>query len=388
MKTTIQSLTPLHIGGSSEPVNSMQFVISKNRIWIINQEKLARELDRRGILDNFVSSVCNLGTRFRLDYYFKLNNLYPAIQLVSTYSCGLKTYGSIRHFRSFVRDAFCRPYIPGSAIKGTLRNAIFYCMLKNSSKEGRCSILDDWVRHRLHEFMNEPEEKQSRNWFKDYYKQNFAQKIEKDFFTRFNLDSKSKKDRYDEKTDILRCIKISDSTFLDIDRLNVREIKLYSPPAGPKHWSDFAECIEPGGKIDFSLKVDTDLLSRFTPAPGNPAKTNGSFDLMRDLILRPLNCVREMTHDVWRAEQQYITGNLDLDAAQIPIPDMRLGWGGSLLTTSVSLLLAPELRIKMRNLLFKDRGSAPAPKSRKLIRENGQVYGLGWVRLIENSEEV
>ncbi|HNR69403.1 MAG TPA: hypothetical protein PKN24_15250, partial [bacterium] len=70
-----------------------------------------------------------------------------------------------------------------------------------------------------------------------------------------------------------------------------------------------------------------------------------------------------------------------------PGENFHLGWGGSLLLSSVSFLLPAELRIEMRNLLFTDRGDAPAPKSRKrLVDQPNSGTVPGWVKIIAKED--
>jgi len=49
--------------------------------------------------------------------------------------------------------------------------------------------------------------------------------------------------------------------------------------------------------------------------------------------------------------------------------------------------LPAELRIEMRNLLFTDRGDAPAPKSRKrLVDQPNSGTVPGWVKIIAKED--
>ena len=58
----------------------------------------------------------------------------------------------------------------------------------------------------------------------------------------------------------------------------------------------------------------------------------------------------------------------------------RIGWGSGFLGMTINLLLEEFQQKELRNRMFIDRENFPAPKSKRLIYENGQVsMPLGWV---------
>ena len=66
---------------------------------------------------------------------------------------------------------------------------------------------------------------------------------------------------------------------------------------------------------------------------------------------------------------------------------LRVGWGTGMLGTTVSLLLNEPRRVQLRKQVIsggRHTSSAPAPRSRRFVLENGQpVYPLGWIELRE-----
>ncbi|WP_230409960.1 type III-A CRISPR-associated RAMP protein Csm5 [Candidatus Kuenenia stuttgartiensis] len=304
----------------------------------------------------------------------------------SSYSshCNINIQGNIR---SCIRNAFSQPYLPGSAIKGVIRTSIMYVILKRLNDTLRKKILTDFVQKKLLEYKKDPRGEQGYSWFKERFKQWFAQRLDEEIFQKFVIKNNQK--RYDPHSDILRCIQISDSNSIDTGNLHLEEVKIFSADSAksPKDWSVFVECIPAGNEFTFQCKIDEWLLNKFKE--NNPSNSFGvAFSELKKILSNPFEAVNEMTSDLLREEESFFSQKLKLKNILNfgnETPNFRLGWGMGLLGTSVAMLLPAETKQDLRNILFTDRGDSPAPKSRRIITSNHSSYAiLGWC-VVENN---
>lgn len=373
---TLKVLSPLHIGRAESEILPMMFFVNQGKIHVISEEKLGVFLLKKNMLDPFVQEVNQLGENFQLNRFLKKHNLFQPSHLsqITLYQCKYQG-GALRSFRPFIRNAFAQPYIPGSSVKGAWRTAIVYCLLKQLPEEKRKKILDEPILKRLQEVGKNPKAKRR-------IKQNLFQHQEEKLLRVFQLKNKQE----DIHTDIFRVLKVHDSPPLGRDSLVIREVRIYSARSSErvKKYPLYVETIEPGVEIPMAYSIDEQLLEDFQRENQNkPIVTESiSFETLQQLICDPIGCANEMAMDVLAYEkaffQEVFYNELDFQEE----PNFHLGWGGSLIAESISLLLPEDLRQRMRNVLFTDRGNAPAPKSRKVIASERPLL-LGWCQLIE-----
>jgi len=74
--------------------------------------------------------------------------------------------------------------------------------------------------------------------------------LEYKIFQKYYL--KNNQQKFDPTSDLLRILRVSDSTALDKNCTEIKEIKIYSVNAreNPKKWSIFAECIPDGKHLE------------------------------------------------------------------------------------------------------------------------------------------
>ena len=111
------------------------------------------------------------------------------------------------------------------------------------------------------------------------------------------------------------------------------------------------------------------------------------FDQIKEIIKNPLGATAEFTKELIKQEDEFF-GKVNLPSFVSDLEgkgaNLRLGWGGGLLATTLAMLLSKPLLQRLRNLLFRDRGSQIAPKTRRVIIENDAPHSsLGWARLEE-----
>lgn len=381
MKVRLTALTPLHIGGREGALNPLEFVLFESRCYVISESKLATTLQQAGKIDifyNWFTEHSKPALREFLAAQKLLNR--PFLNRVSAYSASAPSRidGPLR---PFIRDAFNRPFLPGSSIKGALRTAFLYKLLKDLPAEQRKQLLEDFVTSRLEEYRRDPRGQRGFRWFQDRFKQWFAQRLDADFFQKFTLRENQR--RFDPHTDLFRCLRVTDSTPLASEAARVEEIKIFSARSqeSPKRWSLYAECLPERSTVEFEISFDEGLLQEF--AKHNSKTWFGlEFADLAEMLHNPLGVWAEMGRDLWEREARFFSHELKLSGVLPEIgnrPLMRVGWGAGLLGTSVDMLLPDVLLQDLRNTLFTERGATPAPKSRRLvIQGNNRSTVLGW----------
>ncbi len=398
----VRTLAPVHIGGAGS-LSPTEFVYFNGRVYVVSEDRLGQALEKKALLENFADRVAQGGlnkeTRVSLEGYLKGRNL-----LNESFAKGVALYSTrsdsapYPELRPFVRDGFLRPFIPGSAVKGALRVAILYTLLNRLDPEKRRNVLDDFVGSRLKDFEEEwkDESKQIKERTKDLddearnrvfgrakrklqnsFKGRFSVSWEQNFFEEFTLSLPFEK--IDAHTDVFRVLRISDSTPFDKDRLKVKEIKVYSMGQGEKKFSIFAECLPLGNSFEIKVTLDTELLRDFAKKNTLIPRLDLPFSMLTDLLENPLHAMTEMTHDVLAYERKVWGKNPGgmLDSFSFEEePNFRLGWGGGLLSTTVTRFFSEGLRQNLRDTLFVPRSGSPAPKSRR--RTTGGLT-LGWL---------
>jgi len=382
MKIKIKTLSPLHIGGKEVSLSPLNYVILNGKCYVINEDRLSERLYEQRKLKEFVDFVIKEGERVDIRRFLASHNFLNSAFLNSTASyfttCEGRVYGNIK---PFIRDAFARPYIPGSSIKGSLRTSIMYVILKRMKESARRKILDEFVLERINEYKKDPRGRKGYARFREKFKKWFAEKLDKSIFKSFALKGKR---GYDAHYDILRYLKVTDSTPLSKNGLRVEEVKIYSPGSREnfKRWSIFVECVPPGVEFEFQIDIDKDMLEEFKKDnPRIPYDIDA--EELYNILLHPLEAAKEKTCDLLEEEKAFLLQNtefrqvLEFDEGE---PNFRLGWGQGLLGATVDLLLPGTLRQELRNTFFKNCGKAPAPKSRKVMM-NGKRQTFGWCKV-------
>lgn len=381
MKVRLTALTPIHIGGREGALNPLEFVLFEGRCYVVSEDKLAAALQEQGKIDAFYTWFTARDRPALRDF------LHEQRLLDARFLKRIAAYSSVsppridRYLRPCVRDAFHRPFLPGTGLKGAIRTAFLYKLLKDLRPEQRKKVLDDFVTARLQEYRQDPRGQRGFRWFQDRFKQWFAQRMEADIFQRFTLREHQR--QYDPHTDLFRCLRVTDSSPLTAEAARVEEIKIFSARSAdsPKRFSLYAECVLAGSVFEWESSVDEMTLAEFRKR--NQRTWFGTdFATLEEMLRNPLQVWTEMGQDLWQEESQFFSkefGFSNVMPENKGRPAVRLGWGAGLLGTSVDMLLPGPLLQDLRNTLFTDRGNTPAPKSRRLvIQDNNRRVPLGW----------
>ena len=394
----------LHIGSAVSQLNPFEYVQSGGFVYLPNQEVLARSLRSRGFLNTYVQrieareGITDLLENALGDDWLQAQDddgeaIFPQRLRIRKWA-----QGRITDFRPMIRDGFGHHYIPGSSIKGAMRTAIAYHLLKHAKERHvpeaqRISAIE----HRLQKSMGDL--KRRAKFFDDDV---FMDEL----FTNFALKGDCSKGRTGPNTDFMRAVHVSDSAPLS-------ECKLTSKKTGRPFFKNLPVAVETivssrfqnyGAKYraslyvemlfnldaTFTLAIDHDLLSRF--------QHNQGMELPFKTVAELLAICQEFVQEQWEAERFYWEGiknnrnggkNLDFSSIrdlyeQDRCPySLRLGWASGLLGTTVALCLEEELVESIRDTCGIAAPNYEAPKSRRTVMNaKGDIrYVPGWVKL-------
>ncbi len=383
MKISLRTATPLHIGGSTV-LTPMDYFEMGDQLYVIGETRLSQVLAQNRLIDDFIAEMVRSGRNFSLTVYMKKHGLLDrnAAEAVMLYKSTLLS-DAPKEIRPFVRNAFAQPYIPGSAVKGALRTSILYKIFKSLPQHEKEKRLWQPVESQLSQIAKRKTEAQSqqKRFNAEREKKFFYSRLEAELFQGYGLPRSTVKT--DPKFDLFRCLQVSDSAPFDADGLVIFPIRIYSARSQSLKKPSIisAECLPQQRTVEVEYAFDEKLWKEFCEESskthwGTPMKE------FEPWLRNPWACQQEMCRDVLDHEAPFFMDEFDTDEKFLNNADLRLGWGGGLLSTSLCLLLPDDLRKKIRNLLFTDRGDAPAPKSRKIIDYNERPhFSMGWLRI-------
>ncbi len=124
-------LTPVHIGNGHSITSIGEYVSSKNSIRIINQEKLNKLLNSKGLYDDYLKHILSEQQNANIWNYFVEQGIENDIAYDNEYRFNAPDDHNPENnslLELHIKTAG-KKYLPGSTIKGTVRNSIFaYCI--------------------------------------------------------------------------------------------------------------------------------------------------------------------------------------------------------------------------------------------------------------------
>ena len=239
--------SPVFIGDGLS-LSKKEYVQKGKFIYVPDFEKLYQYIRKKGnasgfedfMLDNFQKDLGKWmdSNRFPTADYEKWTRYKLNIGDVS-----LETKGRLE-IKTFIKDAYGCPYVPGSSLKGMLRNVLqAYIIHKN--RNSYASIGEQL----------ETEAESSNGKRNDYLKKQDEQLTNK----TFRCLNRDKKDRKNAVNDIMSCVRISDSKPLDVKCLAMCQ-KIDVFVNGNKKYMPIArECIQPNTKIEFDMTITNEF---------------------------------------------------------------------------------------------------------------------------------
>jgi CRISPR-associated protein Csm5 len=382
---TITTLSPLHIGTGDLLLQDYDFVKFRGQSWVVNEDALAAMLYDESQSDfNAMVRGDSLRGLLRDSDYVPDS---PLFRYVLSGEPQASSRGA--QVQALIKDAWDRPYIPGSSLKGALRTAI--------ASRG-------WI-ERGHQF--HPSILDSRAKFA-------AQEMEGKVMYGNDRNGQPVKPGRRPNHDIMRALQISDSAPSDVQlqMLNVQVVtpKGFGSPidieAIPQDTTLTARMV----LDDFILKQKVDIEQRHELREGVRVRDELGFDKLHRLLLNKLatvvNGFTEARLDeeskrwqnqpgLMRSYYNYLHKEIYPNLAEDEFL-IQLGWGGGWDSKTFGAILTenPKYFAQIANnpkyrMMIRQRGQTLTynegdrfPKSRRLrIKDNQPVRPLGWIKV-------
>ena len=363
MKYELDLISPVHIG-SGGFISPIEFIVD-DKFYRADMDKLFRDerFDTDGFIENAKAGAFYLG-----EFASELAKEHVRYSLNISESTRADLHGLISRRSSEVRE-FTKTndeaYLPGSSIKGSIRTAILWWVLKHDhDKFNRAkSHLVNLIRSR------------------DIDKKHVDDKIVHDVFGK------------EPTHDLLKALQVSDTNAITSTGLSIEEVRTLTTTPQGHNWKSFytfVEALKPRTKFDLEMEVDDFLLD---VDAARELHFEGKQNLVREL---PKIC-DEFADDLIKNEieffEQYNTPR-ELDEVlkfyERLIEErgantflLHLSWGSGWHGMTVGRLLEPHLLSDLRRKFRLGKVGVPEfPKTRRLVHENGKPkYPLGWVKL-------
>jgi len=394
----------LHIGSAVSRLNPFEYVQTGSFVYLPDQEALARLLKARGFLNSYVQRIED-----RDEIVSLLQDALGEDWVKATTSEGEPIFprrlrirkwtdAQITDLRPMIRDGFGHHFIPGSSIKGAIRTAIAYHLLKhadryNVPKQNQVSAIERQLRQSMGELKRKA---------KFYDDRAFMDTL----FTDFSLQGSLGKDRNGPNTDFMRAVQVSDSQPLQeerIERPNRKPLPRNLPVAAEvivssrfnnyqaKYRASLYVEMLFNANAEFSLSIDHEMLSWFKHNQGMKIPFQSVDDL--------LAICQEFTQEQWDFEHDYwnVVQNNPQDRERaldfsyirdLYEPErcpytLRLGWASGLRGTTINLLLPEDAVAEVRDTCGLKAPGFEAPKSRRtVVNTKGDIrYVPSWVKL-------
>ncbi len=377
----LEVASPIHIGSREGSLRTTDFISHKGKTYVIDEDKFCEFLLDHNLIDDFVDSVSS-GFRSIAEYLKgkDIKDLDKNIRDIALHSIR-GGENRMRGFRPFVRDAHGQVFIPGTSIKGTLRTSLLHGILSGDPRlRGEKG---SWVENNLRQLSSGERGKE---------KKQFSYKIlQRDILQNFRIPGTDQKDG--PNRDILRCLTVRDA--YPIGQIESRLIKLQflsKNASGEVYWSKQERPDRPlevwveavvAGRFMTELIMDMQLFNHFKTEDRCIKDLN---DLLRH--------VRHMNKSIFDHEKKYFSAYTKpkspdtRDAAQSLYTWyekqqgslLRIGFGSGMLSTTVDEVFSPNVRTEIRNIFGHNRGSDPAPKTRRVWqKEHNQWVPMGWM---------
>ncbi len=371
-------LTPLHIG-SGEVLTRLDYVHLGRLLYVLDPGKLGQILAQRNLLASFLREVETQGRNFSLASFMQNHKLHQESLYREIARYHLESSSAPPELHAFIRNAQGLPYLPGSSVKGAFRIAVVYRLLKEAPEEQRQKLLIRPVEQKLQEL-----EQARRRGHRGYRK--LKNDLRRHFARRIGIDQKLLQNfrlsraRIGPNTDLLRIWRVGDSGSFNLQDLRVYHVQLLKVSGSTS--SSFrrplaVEALKPGSSQNLTFVFNADLWAQFQKQNPRPP-SELSWDLYERVLKNPLETLQIFTHDLIVHERNTLRKQEFARALDFPQPpNLRLGWGQGLLSTTLFLLLPESLRRTLRNALFKDEGAQPAPLTRRLA--DGKLMGFAYL---------
>jgi CRISPR-associated protein Csm5 len=363
MKVVLQTLTPLHIG-SGEKYPPCNLVVLENgegkkRAVRLKTRKFLEIFAKHKELKDFLSTPLTPSIAGDLT-----DGIFYRVSLYSDF----KTRRRAPEIPELIHHPDGTVYIPGSSLKGAIRLALTWHVLKSNGR-------------RLNVFRKAVEE-DIRNRSRSFYR------------TGKFLDELFRFEHKDINSDYFRFLRISDSERVDT-QVVVHDVGVFymaRPNNNPRTFP--VEFVPVNKKFEFDVTFAEDSYRYFLEETRKRYRVN-----LPESLEDILKIVDEFYTEVFRFEKDRFEKarqnfkNMDTEKIEKRFEQIEkakkkntflihVGYGGGLMANSLFILLDEETRKKVRNII-KDHRNDEAPLTRRyLVQEEGGSYKLispiGW----------
>jgi len=395
---TVTFLSPVHIG-TEERLDEHDFVYENGQLIRFRVTPILEQMD-----DEQLSQFVENGLEAVMDW-LRQTELWQRAKVYQSPVTRQPNWRS-EPIRPFIADPLLRPYLPGTEIKGAIRTAVAWWLLRQKN----LAALRQKLLQRL------PQHQPSRRELVQV-----GQWLEQSLFGS------------DPNHDILRSLRVQDSTPVEPERLKVFPVIvavrtnkglqwLQSPRGGERRnrytndhrqaVANFCECLD-GGVSGVKLTVASDTFLSDGEIERGEAKLSvpeklgweetkrqavanwgtACNELAREVAESERNWwkeVKDATHDIGaktvaaKMERFYDELSNRIKAESDEAVFLNIGWGGGWRTKTVVELFGDEAVQEVVSRYGLDRGShnRPFPKTRKVAwRGSNDFVPLGWLKL-------
>jgi len=392
--TKLRIASPLHIGNGNE-LTPVDIYPGDGVVYVLNTRKLTAELLERGVkLEEILDLLKNPpGDAYIWKEYLERFGLNPGEYALYTLKIRGEMGKTSMQIKEFIKQNGV-PYIPGSSVKGAVRTAVIYNVLRDCGDSTTAMRLVSKFSKKLAESIGWSDD------LVDFYV-NYLIGQERTDPRRaddlleaivFGMESDRRSGvRYEPKRDPMRALLVRDS-----NPIGKKHLAVYRVDVVPKGIPVWVEGLEPGTLTGLEVKFETNLLhlnrGYFNGLFWECLKDRGNpWEVFEDFVW---TSVREFYLDVRKEEleelhrypsafRRAVKGlytHLEGQRGHV----LRLGWGSGWLSMTVGILLRRHrkwrhLRQKLR--LGRNPSKDGSPTDFPVTRRLADGTPMGWVVL-------
>lgn len=403
------------IGSEVPTLNPFEYVVApNNRVYLPDCDALAQALREEGKLQEYINRIEDrkeIKTLLKNTFGDRWYNIETddGKPIFPDYRSSKRlTDKEITDLRPMIRNGMGKLYVPGSSIKGAIRTAIAYYLLKHEEQfrvpqQNRISSIESQLKKSLGELKHRAKFVDDRLFMDD-------------LFANYGLTYQDRnapvQERPNPNTDIMRAIHVSDTEPIEkFEKLNKQgQTVIYNQPLVTEvlvtsHFNDgkakyraslYAEMVS-NLQVPFEITLDLEMLSWFRHRQNMQIPFQSIDDIIR--ICKEFAQEQwDFEHDYWQGVKNNINAkdsngqaiNLDYDRIhkfyeKETCPNtLRIGWGSGMTGTTVGTLLEDGLRAQIRDTCGISATDFEAPKSRRTVANAKREiqFVLGWAKFL------
>jgi len=350
---------PIFVGSGKDIGKKESVWMTQKQLGIPDIQRFYREMTRRrkqAAFEKYLLEDSGLDLAGWLrNQNIRIDEIRPCIKYTLDCSDLVREKGSCKQLqvKEFIKDAYGRPYIPGSTLKGMIRTILLGADIINNPAKYQSAK----------ERMKRNADGKGR---KDYLKRDMEE-IEGIHYRVLSVDAENPGSAVN---DSLRGLIVSDSEPLSVDRLVLcQKIDLHVNQI-EKTFPLLRECIRPGTEIRFSVTVDTNYCDF----------TKESFDAaVKAYITRYYNsfskAFKSTNIPVPKINQVLCGGGAGYVSKTIIYPMYGKADGIDMAQKIFNATLSE--RVSRQHKHYKDKEIGVSPHTLKCTRCQGQLYQMG-----------